>query len=75
MPNYMSRTSDKSKYTALLFCLLFGWLGFHHFYVGRITRGVVYFFTFGVFGIGVALDLLAIIFGSFRDNVGEPLRR
>jgi TM2 domain-containing membrane protein YozV len=75
MRNYVTNTSDKSKFTALVLCLLGGWIGLHHFYVGRISRGLIYLLTGGLFFIGVALDLIAILLGSFKDNVGVPLRR
>jgi TM2 domain-containing membrane protein YozV len=75
MRNYVKNTSDKSKFTALVLCLLGGWIGLHHFYVGRISRGLIYLLTGGLFFIGVALDLIAILLGSFKDNVGVPLRR
>jgi restriction system protein len=34
----------------------------------------LYLFTVGLFGIGWFIDLLKILLGSFRDNVGQPLR-
>jgi len=74
MANYTAMTSDRSRKTALLLCIFLGWLGFHQFYVGRIGKGLLYMFTCGIFGIGVIIDLLSILLGSFRDNVGAPLR-
>jgi len=74
MANYITQTSDKKKGTALLLCLFFGWLGFHQFYVGRIGKGLVYVCTFGFLLIGVIIDFFSILMGSFRDNVGAPLR-
>lgn len=32
----METVSDKNKILAFLLCLIFGGLGFHHFYVGKI---------------------------------------
>lgn len=72
--NYVTQTSDKSKSTALWLCILLGFLGAHMFYVGRIGRGFLYAFTAGLFGIGWIVDIFAIANGSFRDNVGAPLR-
>lgn len=34
----------------------FGLLGFHHFYLHRPGFGILYFFTFGLLGIGVVID-------------------
>jgi len=72
---YTTQTSDKSKKVAFFLCLFGGFVGLHHFYVGRITTGLVYLFTLGLFGIGWAFDLLLIVLGMFRDNVNAPLRR
>ena len=74
MANYVTNTSDKKKMTALMLCLFLGYLGVHHFYVGRIGMGILYLFTAGLFGIGWIIDLIKIATGSFRDNVGAPLR-
>lgn len=75
MTNYITQTSDRSKMAALILCIFFGWLGIHQFYVGRIGMGFLYLFTFGLFGIGILIDLINIALGSFRDNVGAPLRK
>jgi TM2 domain-containing membrane protein YozV len=50
-------------------------LGIHHFYVGKIGVGILYLLTFGFFGIGWFLDCFSIALGSYRDNVGVPLRK
>ena len=36
---------------------IFGFTGSHRFYLGRPVSGTIYFFTFGIFGIGWFLDL------------------
>lgn len=74
MANYMTMTSDKSKKTALLLCVFGGLIGLHHFYVGRIGRGILYACTGGLIIIGWVSDIIAISTGSFRDNAGAPLR-
>ena len=74
MARYVSGTSDKNKDTALILCAFGGWLGLHQFYVGNIGKGLLYACTFGFFMIGWILDLIKILLGSFRDNVGAPLR-
>ena len=75
MANYTTNTSDKSRKTALLLCIFLGWIGAHYFYVGRIGRGIVALCTFNFFGIGYIIDIFRICLGSFRDNVGQPLRQ
>lgn len=74
MANYVANTSDKSKTTALILCIFLGWLGAHYYYVGRIGKGLLYTFTLGLCGVGWIIDIFKILLGSFRDNVGAPLR-
>ena len=74
MANYVTGTSDKKKWVAFFLCLFLGFLGIHRFYVGKIGTGLLYMFTVGLFGIGAFVDLIKILLGTFRDNVGAPLR-
>ena len=39
---------------------LFGFFGVHRFYFGRPISGAIWFFTFGLFGIGWLIDLFLI---------------
>lgn len=64
----------KSKIVALILCFFLGGLGIHRFYVGKVGTGILYIFTLGFFGIGVLLDFILILVGSFRDKAGYPLR-
>jgi TM2 domain-containing membrane protein YozV len=72
---YTTNTSDKNKAVALFLCVFLGFLGAHHFYVGRIGTGLLYACTFGFFMFGWAVDIVSIMLGCFRDNVGAPLRK
>jgi TM2 domain-containing membrane protein YozV len=74
MKNYTTNTSDKSKKTALIVCLIGELIGLHYFYVGRIATGLVRLITLNIFGIGWIIDLITIALAGFRDNVGAPLR-
>ena len=78
MNNYYNTVYDgypyKSRLAAVLLCLFFGYLGIHRFYVGKIGTGLIWFFTFGFFGVGWMLDLVFIVLGFFRDKAGYPLR-
>lgn len=58
----------KSKGTAYLLWLIsiFGWLGFQHFYLGKIGKGIIWILTGGVFGIGSLVDLFTL--GGAVDN-------
>jgi restriction system protein len=72
--NYMTITSDKSKTVALILCICFGYVGAHYFYVGRFGRGLVALCTLDYFMIGWIIDIFVIMSGTFKDNVGIPLR-
>lgn len=52
----------KNKWVAFFLCLFLGFLGAHRFYEGRIGTGLIWLCTFGLFGIGWFLDLLALLF-------------
>lgn len=39
---------------------LMGFCGIHRFYSGKITSGLIYFFTLGFFGVGQVIDLVLI---------------
>lgn len=73
MANFTSVTSYKDKNVALILCILGGELGLHHFYVGNISKGILYFCTFGLFGFGWFIDIFKILFGFFTDRYGMPL--
>lgn len=65
---YRSAVSEKSRTIALLLCIFLGYFGIHRIYVGRIGTGILYFFTFGIFGIGWLFDILMLLFGSMKDG-------
>ena len=75
MTNYVTGTSDKRKWVAFWLCTFGGIFGLHQFYVGRIGKGFLYMFTLGLLGFGAIFDWIRILLGTFRDNVGAPLRR
>ena len=52
----------KNKWVALILCFFLGFLGAHKFYEGKILLGVVYIFTCGIFGIGILIDFIRILF-------------
>lgn len=75
MDNYITVTSRKSKSTALILCIFLGWVGAHQYYVGKIGKGFLYTCTGGLFFVGWFVDIFKILNGTFRDNVGMPLRK
>lgn len=52
----------KNKWIALLLCIFLGMFGGHKFYEGKIGMGILYLLTCGLFGIGVFIDFLTILF-------------
>ena len=52
----------KNKWIAFLLCFFLGYLGAHKFYEGKTGLGILYLFTFGLFGIGWLIDCIAILF-------------
>jgi TM2 domain-containing membrane protein YozV len=68
--DYRYPVSVKSRFVVLLLCIFFGYLGFHRFYAGKTGTGILYMFTAGLFGIGILIDLIQILFGNFTDKAG-----
>ena len=69
----------KSKITAALLCLFFGWCGFHRFYLGHKLIGLIQFISIGLYIGGSSLhlpfafiwaliDFVRIITGSLLDQ-------
>lgn len=73
--NAGNAVSDKSKTAALLLCIFLGYFGAHYFYAGRAGRGVLFFFTVGLFGLGWIYDAIQIALGNFSDRYGLPIVR
>ena len=69
------RVSTRSKWIALVLCLLFGRWGIHRMYAGKFVTGFLYMATKGFGYAGVVLDLILILTNSFTDSDGLPLRR
>ena len=72
---YTQSISPKNKTVALLLCIFLGYFGAHKFYVGKIGMGVVYLFTYGLFGIGWIIDIISILCGTFKDSNNLPLKQ
>lgn len=52
----------KNKWVALILCIFLGMFGAHKFYEGKAGMGILYLFTMGLFGIGVVIDFLVLLF-------------
>lgn len=66
--------SEKSFVTALILCILFGVLGVHRFYVGKIGTGFLQLITFGGLGIWAFVDIIIIAMGKFKDSKNLPVQ-
>lgn len=66
--------SRKSKWATFWLCFFLGWLGIHRLYVGKVGTGILWMFTFGLFGIGWLVDLFVILCNGFSDGFGRPIK-
>lgn len=71
-PNTMC--SKKSKALTLILVILLGYVGAHHFYVGKVGLGIVWLFTGGLFGFGWIYDIIKVASGTFKDGNGLPIQ-
>ena len=59
----------KNKYRVEFFlCLFLGYLGVHKFYEKKIEKGILYFFSFGLFGFGWIYDCIVLFGLAFLTN-------
>ena len=65
--------SPLSRTVALVLCIFIGYMGVHRFYAGKIGTGVLWLLTWGLLGIGVFIDFILILVGSFTDDKGLPI--
>ena len=56
----MSAPADTHSKTVGYLLWIFGFTGSHRFYYGRPITGTIWFFTFGLLGIGWLIDLFLI---------------
>ena len=57
----MKKYNNKNDRVLLILCLLGGYFGLHYFYCGKVKMGLIYLFTFGLFGFGWIIDSVEII--------------
>ena len=60
--------SDKNWFITFVLCLIFGILGIHRFYLGKIKSGIIQLFTLGGLGIWALIDLFEIATHQFTDS-------
>ena len=66
-------TSDKKKLNTFLLLWFLGFFGVHRFYAGKVGTGLLFLFTFGLFGIGVLIDFIVILSDGFKDKSGKKI--
>ena len=59
---------NKAAWIDFIICLLFGWLGVHKFREKKAGLGVLYLFTFGIFGIGWLIDIITHLDSAIKGN-------
>lgn len=66
----------KSKGVAYLLWLIsiFGWLGFHRFYLGKVGTGILWILTLGLFGLGSLFDLFTLGGKVEQYNTNKELK-
>ena len=65
--------SRKSRTVTLLLWVFLGALGAHYFYAERFGMGILWLLTGGFFGIGLVIDIILILTGTFKDTYGKPI--
>tara|TARA_Y100000817_G_scaffold113896_1_gene89230 strand:+ start:356 stop:628 length:273 start_codon:yes stop_codon:yes gene_type:complete len=65
--------SKKNGIVLLLLLLLIGVFGVHRFYAGRIGTGIIFLFTFGIFGLGLIYDLILVLTQKLKDGEGKNI--
>ena len=60
---------ERDLVEAYILCLFLGWFGGHRFYFRQPGLGVLYFLTFGIFGLGVIADMIRMAFMGDRFNL------
>ena len=70
----MSDYSIKPYTTTLVIAIVFGAIGGHRFYVGKMGTGVLYLLTVGFGGLGWLFDLFQLFTGNFTDKQGKWIR-
>ena len=68
-----SMAGTKRSATAYFFAFIGGLFGFHHLYLGRTQHALLWFTTFGGFGIGVLYEILFLMKNYVREANQDQL--
>jgi TM2 domain-containing membrane protein YozV len=67
--------SQKRRSTVMLLCCALGCLGAHRFYLRQYRSAAIQLLTLGGAGIWMAIDLIFIACGAFKDKEGMLIRK
>ncbi len=67
--------SDKDWLITFILCFFLGYLGLHHFYCGKVGKGILFILTGGLFGIGILVNLILIVMKRYKDSEGRIVCR
>lgn len=67
------RRTDSQIMTEFILCVFTGAFGGHHFYRGRVKKGILYLFTCGLFGIGWIIDVISLGIKAFGSNSTDSI--
>lgn len=67
------KASDFNTEQVFLLSVFAGMFGAHLFYLKKKSKGILYFLSFGLFGIGWLFDNIEILFGIYKDPEGKYL--
>ena len=60
--------NNNNNIVGLLFAIFLGWCGGYRFYKKQFLLGIIYLFTFGLFGIGWIVDIILSAVDCISDN-------
>lgn len=62
-----------NRATGILLSILFGWCGAYRFYKKQTGLGILYLFTFGLFGIGWVVDIVVSLHSDKSTAVSNKI--
>lgn len=67
--------SSRNWTATLVLSLLFGFIGIDRFYLGQSGLGLAKLLTCGGFGFWWAADVVLLLCGEMKDDLGKKVRR